>query len=363
MFGKVVFLQVIGLSLLLTGCDDTPIEIKEQIRAVKTFTVAESAGGQVRNFSGQIVAANSATLSFPAAGTVKDILVSVGEDVAINQILATLDETPFKLDVEAAEAELRKVQASAEEKQEEYNRNKQLFDKGWVSKAALDQVQFAKDTALEDVSYKTTRLSQAKRSLNDAKLRAPYDGVVGERFAEPNEEVTGGKEILTLDADGALEISISVPEKMISKLNMGMPASVAFNVLPGTKIEGRVTEISRVAGAGNIFPVKVSLINPHVDLRAGMSGTVALTTQSDDQDYGYLIPLSAITAGDGVRGGFVFIFQPDTSTLKKIQIAANAARDQLIGVKGVQSGDLVVTAGVSFLSDGQKVKLMAGSAQ
>ena len=138
---------------------------------------------------------------------------------------------------------------------------------------------------------------------------------------------------------------------------MGMPAISKFNVLPGLEVEGRVTEISRVAGAGNVFPVKVRLINPPSKLRAGMSGDVAITTLSDGQEFGLLIPLSAVTATENLKGGYVFVFDPSSSTLKKVVIETNTARTNFIGVNGVNAGDLVVSAGVSFLSEGQKVKI------
>ncbi len=353
---RLTTLLVTGLALMLTACEEAPDVNPEAVRAVKVFEVSESAGGDIRKFSGKIEAANSASLSFPVSGTVQNINVSVGDNVKQGDILAKLDEEPFKLDVQAAEAELRKAKSSAQEKEEDYKRNKQLFEKGWVSKAALEQAEFARETALGDVSYKTTRVNQAKRSLNDATLKAPYSGVVGERFVEPNEEVTSGKEILTLDASGALELSISVPEKAISKLNMGMPATATFSVLPNTVVEGRVTEISRVAGSGNIFPVKVSLNNPPSALRAGMTGDVSLVTQNNPGEFGFLVPLSSLAAAQNLQDSYVFVLDAGSSTISKKEVVPETVRGNLIAVKGVEAGDLVVSAGVSFLSDGQKVK-------
>jgi len=363
MFRRACFFLIMGVFLILTGCDDKPVEIKAQVRAIKTFTVSEDTGGDVRKFPGQIFAANSASMSFPTSGTVKEILVSTGDRVVYDQILATQDEVPFQLEVDAAEAELRKVESTANEKKGDYNRNKQLHEKGWVSEAALEQAQFAMNTALEEVNYKSTRVHQAKRSLNDATLRAPFAGTVGEQFVEPNEEVAGGGAVLALDSDGAFEVSISVPEKLISKLSMGMPANVTFSVLSDVNVEGHVTEISRIAGAGNIFPVKVTLVNSPVELRSGMSGEVALTTEDSNQGSGFLIPLSAVSAGENLEGSYVFIFDKASSTIKKIKIESGTPGESLINVQGVKPGDLIVSAGVSFLSDGQEVKLMNPVAQ
>ncbi|MEH6401941.1 MAG: efflux RND transporter periplasmic adaptor subunit [Sneathiella sp.] len=359
----IVAFQFVFILLFVTACGDPPAAVVEDIRSVKTFTVSKNTDGNVRHFSGQIIAADSANLSFPAAGTVFEVLVSNGDKVVANQKLAVMDDVSFKLDVEASQAELRKAESTANEKTGEFNRSKTLFDKGWVSKAALDQAQFAMNAAQEEVSYKTSLLNLTKRTLDDSTLRAPYDGIVGNRLVEPNEQVAAGAPVLILDAIGAMEIPISVPEKIISKLTMGMPAKAKFSVLPGLEVEGRVTEISRVAGAGNVFPVKVRLTNPPSKLRAGMSGDVAITTLSDDPEFGFLIPLSAVAATEDMKGGYVFVFDPNSSTLRKVVIESKTARTNFIGVKGVDAGDLVVSAGVSFLSDGQKVKLMSNTAQ
>ncbi|MFT6557963.1 efflux RND transporter periplasmic adaptor subunit [Sneathiella sp.] len=343
-------------SFLLGACDEPATNKSEPIRAVKLFDVSQNAGRNERIFSGKIIAANTANLSFPLAGTVKSISVNIGDKIEKGQILATLDPVPFELDVEAAEAELGKARSAAAEKEEDFKRNKQLFEKGWVSKAALEQAQYALETALSEVNFKTTRLNQAKRARADAVLTAPYQGVVAEKFAEPNEEVGGGKQILSLDAEGALEVSISVPENVISNLNMGMVATAKFGALPGETVRGRVTEISRVAGVGNVFPVKVSLIEPPSALRAGMSGEVSLVTQNAPGEHGFLIPLTAISASENLKDSFVYIFDPASQTLSRRPVIPETVRGNLIAVKGVDAGDLVVSAGVSFLSDGQKVK-------
>lgn len=360
---NVYSLSALSLSLFLIGCEESPVQITEQIRAVKTITVSDIAGGAVRKFSGNTIAANSASLSFPVPGTVQDVKVSTGDKITKNQILAVLDDASYRLDVQAAEADLRKSKSNSREKEEEYNRSKQLFDKGWVSKANIDEASYAMASAQSDVQYKTVQLNQAKRALNDTILTAPYDGVISLRSVEPNEEVSSGKEILALDAAGTLEISISTSETVIAMVTMGMPATVTFSALLGDTIQGRVTEISHVANVGNVFPVKISLIDPPENLRAGMSGEVSLVTKTGAAQEGYLIPVSALAPGSGDNEQFVFILDMSTKTLTKRSVQFATIRANLIAVKGIDAGDLVVTAGVTFLRDGQKVKLLSDAAQ
>ena len=72
------------------------------------------------------------------------------------------------------------------------------------------------------------------------------------------------------------------------------------------------------------------------------------------------MPVSAIAAGDGPGQGFVFVFDQESSTVKKMAISAKGVQDNRVNItEGVAPGDVIAVAGVSFLRDGQQVKLMS----
>jgi multidrug efflux pump subunit AcrA (membrane-fusion protein) len=93
-----------------------------------------------------------------------------------------------------------------------------------------------------------------------------------------------------------------------------------------------------------------------------MSAEVGLLLSREDEESGYLIPVSALAPGDEKSRGYVFIFDPESSTVKKTPVRSPAGiQDNYVAVKeGVKPGDIIAVAGVSFLEDGQKVKLMEG---
>ena len=120
-----------------------------------------------------------------------------------------------------------------------------------------------------------------------------------------------------------------------------------------------MTEVGTVAGEGNSFPVRVALIREGDDVWSGM--TAEVTFELDDTDFadGFPIVVEAITPTSGANQGFVFVYQADTSTVKRTPIRYRGVRDNRVIVnEGVSPGDIVAVAGVSFLSDGMKVKLM-----
>ena len=126
--------------------------------------MTEPAGGTVRRYSGTTVASDTSALKFSVSGTVASVEVSQGDRITAGQILATLDPKPFDLDVQAAEAELASTEANTVEKESALMRQRQLSEKGWVAKAALDQAIAAFDAAKGELNLARSRLGTAERN-------------------------------------------------------------------------------------------------------------------------------------------------------------------------------------------------------
>ncbi len=347
-------------SVAVAGCGQEPAQVVEQVRAIKTFTITELASGQTRKYSGIVQATDSSALSFQVSGNVQAVEVDLGDRVAEGQVLAVLDRKPYELDVQAAQAELRKARAALEEKKLDYNRQKTLYQKGWVSKAGFDQAVAAKDSTDSDVSYAVSKLNLAKRDLRLTTLTAPFAGLIAKRTVDPFVDVARGQKLFEIDADGAVEVAFDIPETTISQITMGMPASVQFSTAQDCVCEARITEIGSVAGEANAYPVNAALIDPPPTVRSGMTAEVTIVLSDADQDAAYMVPLVAIAPGEEPRQGYVFIYDPETSTVRRTLVRGRGATDNHAAVsEGIQPGDIVAVAGVSFLTDGQKVKLMS----
>ena len=112
-------LAVVGL---LASCEDEPPPVPEQMRPIRVFTITDVASGQVRNFSAVIAASDSSSLSFQIAGNVREVKVSQGDQVTRDQVLAVLDQEPFRLNVRAAEANHQAVRAELTQQKAEFDR-------------------------------------------------------------------------------------------------------------------------------------------------------------------------------------------------------------------------------------------------
>jgi len=345
---------------ILAACEEPPPPTVEKVRAIKTIVVADRGAGQARRFPGVIEAVDTSSLSFEVGGNTREILVDVGARVKTGDTLATLDDTPYKLNVDAAEAEVGRAKANQAEKKTEFDRQDTLFKKDWVSKAAWDQAKAAYDSTTSQVSYANSKLNLARRDLEKTVLRAPFDGVIAAREADPFQEVARGQKVFDIFIEGAMQVRLSVPETAIETINLGLPAAISF---PNERIptqEGRVSEVGTVATEANAFTVKVALTSPPDSLRPGMTAEANMLLGDEAGEQSFLLPLSAIAPGEAPGEGYVFLFDEATSTVKKTAVhgAGGVRDDRVLISEGVSAGDIVAVAGVSFLRDGQQVKLL-----
>lgn len=353
-------LPVVLLSVfVLNACSEDAPPPPERVRAIKPFYVTELAGGETRRYSGSIASSDTSSLSFPVGGTVQTVVVNQGDQVERGQVLATLDPEPYEISVSSARSQMQSAQANYENQQANLGRQKELLDKGWVAKAAYDQAIATFDSAEGDLNVARSRVSSAERDLNNAKLTAPFDGVIANRDVEPFVEVTPGQALFEINSEGALEVDISIPDTLINLVSLGLPVRV--DALNGVDCgcTGRIIEIGTVAGAANAVTVKAALLEAPSTLLPGMAAEVTMMFNDERLDAGYLIPLVAIAPGPEQESGYVFKYDPESSTVVKTFVRGRAGRDNLVSAtEGVGPGDIVAAAGVSFLEDGQRVTLM-----
>lgn len=125
----------------LTGCGQKePDVLVESIRPIKIMTLAPMVQAvEQRRFPGLVRAMNTSILSFEVPGKVLKVDVVTGDQVVAGQRLAVIDNEPFKLKVQSAEADLKKAQANYKNSASDYKRKSELKKKGYVSASDLDQ--------------------------------------------------------------------------------------------------------------------------------------------------------------------------------------------------------------------------------
>jgi multidrug efflux system membrane fusion protein len=360
----VYILIIFASGLVAFGCgkEEKPEEV---IRSIKWTKVAETSAKQVRMISGTTKPVDQTALSFAVGGTVEKVEVKLGDPVKKGQVLAELDQQPFVLAVRDAEAELSKAQANLVERQANYERYVALYESNNASKAELDEARASFDSAKSQVKAAQAQLGLARRDLRKTQMKAPYNGTISVKEIEPYMELPAGKAVFGLDGvESGFEVSAAVPDSLVIHLSPGDEAEVVFPTLNNRKVGGVITEIGSRSRTASTYPIVVQLQEQFDDFRSGMSVEVAFEFIPESETgeplvTGLAAPLSAFVVG-AEKTNFVFIYDEKSSTVKKTQVKALALRenDLIVEPGSLKAGDIIATAGVQFLTDGQKVNLM-----
>jgi len=357
-------LCLLAVMLTIFGCgkEEKPDEV---IRSIRWTKVAETTAKQVRMISGTTKPVDQTALSFAVGGTVEKVEVRLGDQVKKGQLLAELDQQPFVLGVRDAEAELSKGQANMVERRANYERYVALYESNNASKAELDEARASFDSAKSQVQAAKAQLGLARRDLRKTQLKAPFNGTISVKEVEPYVEVPAGKAILGLDGvESGFEVSAAVPDSVVIRLSLGDEADVVFPTLNNRRVPGVITEVGGRSRTASTYPVTVQLQEQFDDFRSGMSVEVAFEFIPESETgepimTGLAVPLAAFVVGEE-KTYFVFIYDEKSSTVKKTQVKTVALRenDVIVAPGALKAGDIIATAGVPFLTDGQKVNLM-----
>ena len=360
------------LLLLSHGCgEDLPAQVEEP-RRVKYFVVGDQATGQSRRISGRLVAADSSPLSFGVGGTVAQVLVAQGDAVRQGQLLAALDVAPLRFAVEQARADLTVAAAKAAETKQTYGRTLDLLAKGVASQAEVDTATANHASARGNLQALRSALKRKEWDLSHAELVAPFSGVIASRSVEPFQEMSADTEAFVLQTANALEVELRVPETLIRDVDHGQTVEVTFPAIAGLALGGVVNEIGSRAETGNAYPVSIRLWGGDADLRPGMTANVTFNFDAYlDGRTAYLIPLAAIAIEFGtIRRAREDDGTPHSESTAPLFVIDDAnrlqARDVVVGdlrgnrlevYEGLEAGEKIVSAGVSFLREGMVVEL------
>jgi RND family efflux transporter MFP subunit len=349
---------LLTLSLVLAACK--PENAHVEVRPVRTVVVDPKPILDDRQAVGDVKPRYESDLSFRVDGKLVSRRVDVGASVKQGDILATLDVQDYQNKLNSAEADVAAAEAAFVEAQSTESRLGKLVKNGWTPQANYD-------TALHNLRATEAKLASARASLaltrdqlNYTELKAEFEGVITAVGAEAGQNVTSGQMVVKLarltDKDGVFNIAETA---LLDHRNENAEVIVWPLSNPQLTIEGVVREVSPVADATTrTYTVKVTLKDPPPSLRFGMSiggrwkGSTAPVVA---------LPLSVVFEKNGSPAVWVFDPQSGSATLQPVAVARYEAETVVIA-GGLAKGDLVITAGINTLREGQKVRLADAAA-
>lgn len=406
-----------GLAAAMSGCQPEPAEA---IRPVRTMVLSDLQGFEKRSFAGTSAASDAVVLSFRVSGPLRAFPAEkLGTRVDKGQLLAQIDPTDFQVAVDSAKANLARARAEqsamvrgarpeeiaifkaaldsakAREAQieEEHKRNIKLRREGVVTQAQFDESLARWETAIaerrkaeedlqigtkgareEDLAAKEAEINALQAALVDAQnrlgyttLRAPFAGTVTGAYVDNFETVQANEPIVRLVDGSKIDVTVQIPENLIGLAPRVRTAVVRFEAIPDRTFEGEVTEVgAEPSPVTRTYPVTIQIEQPEdVKIIPGMAATVSGKPDEETvpgEAQGLLVPASAIFTPDNASQSHVWVVVESESGLGQVQqtpIQTGGLTPRGIPVlKGLQPGDRIVTAGVSRLREGQKVRLI-----
>jgi len=347
-----VILVVLVAGILVKGYSK-PTVMAEEIPVVRTAVVGIAAVGQNYTYSGEVKGRFESQLAFQVGGKIIKRNVQLGSVVSAGDVLMEIDGKDVRQTVNRDAAQVDSAESQLRLAENNLQRYRTLYEHKAISAAQLDQYQNAYDVAMAATRQASAQYAQGSNQLGYSALYADKAGVVSSITAEVGQVVGAGQSALTIVQDGEREVEINIPENRIAELRTAGQLKVTFWALPTVSVDAVIREIAPMADKiSRTYKVRVSLINPPAEVKLGMTSTVTVANMGNQQLAAY-IPLSAIYQNSDIPG--VWVVNNENISLRAIKIGAFADGKVQV-LEGLQQGDIIVTAGVHKLKEGQKVR-------
>ena len=399
--------------VLASGCSPkAPTATEAVVRPVRTMVVSAGAESHVRTFPGRVEASTKVELAFQVPGLLVSFPVREGQKVTANEVIGQLRPDEFqarlralqgqldraRADLQALragvrpeerlrlEAEMRATQAKLANARTEFERSNQLLRNRVISRTEHDRAETAYTVAKqnyqaalqafeqgaiareEEILAKEAEVSglegqvvEANLQLEDSTLRAPYDGVIAQRFVEQGQNIRAHDPVVIFQDVDEIDIAVDVPETVMAadlRTSDIMQMLASFNAAPGLLFPVHVKEIAQRADPiTQTFTIRVGMkAPPGVNLLPGMTGSVTLTYRRASILGGQiLVPITAIVK-ENMGGGVAWVIGPDGNVERRRVKTGSVTGDSIVISEGLQPGDRIAVAGVQFLHEGMKVR-------
>ena len=352
-------LVIIALVLILGGIFGWKFyqisQMQAQFSQPQPPAVVAATKAEVMNWTstiksvGSTQAINGVEIANELPGVVEEIAFESGERVEEGDVLIRLDSA-------IDQAALRTRRAEAQQAEREFNRLADLLPKRAVSQAQYDEAQANLEAA-------QARVNEAEAQLSKKVLRAPFSGVLGLRLVDLGEYLPAGTPIVEINMLTPIYVDYSVPEREISRIEVGHPVRVQVAAAPEETFEGEVSAINvSVNPETRTVRVRATLDNPAQLLQPGMFATV-LTLRPAEREV-TAVPRTALSFN--TYGDFVYVLEENDEgqlVTERRSVVTGATREGMVEIiEGLAPGEALVQTGLLRLRNGQPVEIQEEAA-
>jgi RND family efflux transporter MFP subunit len=332
------------------SCTQQKSNGKEIIRTVRTDTVRIYSAVQKGLFPGKVKAASDVSLSFRIAGPITKINAEAGRFVRKGQTVAEMDSRDYELQLAATEAEYKRIKAEADRVIELHKSGGGVTDNDY-------------DKAVYGLKQIAAKYDAHRNALADTRLTAPFDGYIQKRFFVAGETVGAGMPVLSIIDAGSPEVEINIPSSEYVRQSRFDSFSCTVDIYPDKVFPLDLLGITHKANMNQLYTVRLKMRGNNKDMPSpGMITMVGIEYKPEQTDL-VSIPYSALFENNSTAS--VWIYNPDSRTVsaRKIYPSQILTDGTVVVSEGLSAGEIVVSAGVHSLFEGEKVNVMKAVAE
>jgi len=363
-------LAFLALAVLISACTTQAQNRQPTAEAKK---VAAAAATQI-NYqptvfaTGPLAAAAEAKLSFKTGGIIAKVLVREGQKVRKGQLLAELrldeiqaQQQQASLGEDQAAISLENARLALKLAERDYRNVSGLYADSVATLEQLENVEVQFNNAKNQLSaaekglaFRQQGVEVAHFNLRYSSIVAPSDGIILRQFAETNELVGPGNPVFLFGSrQEAQVLKVAVTDKDIIHLNLGDTATIHFDAYPEVAFLGFVRELAGTSDAfTGTYAVEIELAPQSRQLVNGFIGSVIIQTQQRQSLIS--IPVDGLLKADGAIGQ-VMVIDQGQARLREVNIQ-QLQQNQLLLRQGLNAGEMVITAGASYIEEGDRVE-------
>lgn len=315
--------------------------------------------------TGTVTSPRTSVLSTAVAGLVSELFVDEGHRVGAGDVLLSLDPELAQLALERAAAEVRQSEAALADIRRRLDEAERVGPERGIPRTQIESLR--SEVAIDKAALVAARAAASEQAavVERHRLKAPFAGVISQRFAELGEWVNPGDGLLELVDTDNLRFDFRVSQNYFSELTNDTPVRITLDALPGESVSGRVEAIVPVKNAGaRTFLLRVvadgDVPASPLAITPGMSASAALSLATGRT--GIVVSRDAILRFPDGRVTVWLVNTRNGVTIVRERIVRTGLEfDGFVEVtQGLEDGDLVVTRGNESLQEDQAVAILGG---
>lgn len=335
------------LVFLLSGCSENDLSTQHQIqpRPVKLITIGDELTSKTLTYPATIDSINSSKLAFQVNGKLEKLNVIAAQNVKKGELIAALEQRNFINNVNASKVQF-------ETANNDYQRGLKLVKDGVISQRDSEQLKSKKEVA-------ESQYDSAQKALSDSKIIAPFDAIVAEVPVKQLENISAGQHVVTLFGKGEMEAVVNIPASIVATFDskQSNTATVILQGVSASPIPATFRRANLEADtASQTYEVRFSFAVPdNLNVLPGMNASLKINTKSALTNNRLAVPVFAISEADQQH----FVWTVDSQTMqasKTIVTIEQGVGEYLTVTSGLKAGDVIVGAGVSYVTEGMKVR-------